>query len=516
MVCREKQTYLSIFLFRKRSRYFVLSRYFVKCYHVFMDAKDKRIAELETQLKGALEKIAELEGIVKNLEEALKNKADSKASKKPNLNYGVDRNKPNAQKKKKKRKRKPSTGRVPNAQKFEKANDLVDIYPANTKHADCVLRDEQGVWRLIDGKAKYIHYRIYALENAKNLPKIPGVRNSRSEYGIEIIIALAFLVYWIGISMDNACKVFHFFTGLVLSKGQADSLLYQLARDWEVEYENIATLIVNAAILYIDETGWKVGKKNLYTWIFSTMSEVLYKVGLGRGKDVLDEMFGGQFTGTGVSDDYAAYDTAFSKHQLCWAHPLRKALELMLRNPENKEYKRFVTKLFNVYYEAVHLSKDKRLSVGREDRAKKLEKQLHRICRRAGETIVTEKMVAAAKKADLQSSLVVTSDSDAKFIRLHNQLVKKATNFFVFVCDPSVEPTNNRSERAARPEAMAMKAARTSKTDKGAKRRGIIMTVFASLQKRWKDFSLARIVLEVQECIQNGIALFTPAIEKPP
>ena len=36
----------------------------------------KRIAELETQLKSALEKIADLE-------EALKNKADSKASKKP-------------------------------------------------------------------------------------------------------------------------------------------------------------------------------------------------------------------------------------------------------------------------------------------------------------------------------------------------------------------------------------------------------------------------------------------------
>ena len=99
-----------------------------------------------------LQRIAELEDTIKNLEEALKNKADSKASQKPNLNYGVDRNKPDSQKKKKKWKRKPSTGRVPDAQKFEKANDIVDIYPANTKRSDCVLRDEQGVWRLIEGK----------------------------------------------------------------------------------------------------------------------------------------------------------------------------------------------------------------------------------------------------------------------------------------------------------------------------------------------------------------------------
>jgi hypothetical protein len=482
-----------------------------------LQALEEQVRELEAENQQLRDENATLKKRIAELEEALNNKADSTASKKPKLNYGVDRNKPNTQKQKKKRKRrKPSTGRVPDAQKFEKADDVVQIYPDNTPHANCVLRDEQGVWRLIDGKAKYIHYRIYAPENAKNIPKIPGVRNSRSEYGIEIIIALAFLVYWIGISMDNACKVFHFFTGLILSKGQADSLLYQLAKDWEIEYKNIAALIVNSAILYIDETGWKVGKKNLYTWIFSTMSEVLYKVGVGRSKDILDEMLGGQFSGTGVSDDYAAYDSAFAKHQLCWAHPLRKALELMLRNPESKEYKRFVAKLFNVYYEAVRLSKDQRLSVGREEKAKELEKKLHRMCRRAGETIVTEKMVATAKKTDPQSSLVATSDSDGKFIRLHNQLVEKSSCFFVFVCDPSVEPTNNRSERAARPEAMARKAARTSKTDKGAKRRGIIMTVFASLKKRWQDFSLSNIVAAVQECIQKGISLFTPAIEKPP
>jgi hypothetical protein len=95
-------------------------------------------------------------------------------------------------------------------------------------------------------------------------------------------------------------------------------------------------------------------------------------------------------------------------------------------------------------------------------------------------------------------------------------LTVTAENFFVFVCDPAVEPTNNRSERAARPEAMARKAARTSKSDKGAKRRGIIMTVFASLQKRWNDFSLAKIVATVQECIQMGSTIFTPETDKPP
>jgi septal ring factor EnvC (AmiA/AmiB activator) len=113
-------------------------------------------AEWHKERQQFLKRIAELEETVKNLTEALKNKADSKASKKPNINYGVDRNKPHTEKKKKKRKGKPSTGRVPDAQKFEKADDIVDIYPDTAKRSDCILRDEQGVWRLINGKACYI------------------------------------------------------------------------------------------------------------------------------------------------------------------------------------------------------------------------------------------------------------------------------------------------------------------------------------------------------------------------
>ena len=65
---------------------------------------------------------------------------------------------------------------------------------------------------------------------------------------------LAFLHYWIGVSLDNACQIMNFFTGLNLSKGQADSLLSQLANDWDEQYDTIAQLIALQMIVYIDET----------------------------------------------------------------------------------------------------------------------------------------------------------------------------------------------------------------------------------------------------------------------
>jgi len=60
-----------------------------------------------------------------------------------------------------------------------------------------------------------------------------GLRNNRSKFGIEILLILAFLHDWIGVSIDNARLIMHFFTGLNLTKSQADSLLSQLATDWD-------------------------------------------------------------------------------------------------------------------------------------------------------------------------------------------------------------------------------------------------------------------------------------------
>ena len=52
-----------------------------------------------------------------------------------------------------------------------------------------------------------------------------------------------------------------------------------------------------------------MGKRSCYTWIFSTLSTVLFKCGVGRGKVVLTEVLGEEFDGIGVTDDYSAYQS---------------------------------------------------------------------------------------------------------------------------------------------------------------------------------------------------------------
>lgn len=480
----------------------------------------KRLAQLENRVKEQDREIAalrlrvvELETENERLKELLRQKGESKNAKTPKFstNYSVQRNEPGdpkSVKSKSKKKRKSSTGRVPNALKSDKADQIIEIHPGGVIRNDNVFHREQFAWRFIDGKSVYVQYQIFAPEDAEELPPVPGVRNSRSEYGIEILLSLAFLVYWKNNSIDDAREILLYFTGLDLSKGQADSLLNQLAKEWQGEYDAIARLIATATILYVDETGWKLGRKHCYTWIFSTISEAFYEFGVGRGKDVLERILGKDFAGTGVSDDYAAYDSIFAEHQLCWAHPLRKTIELALKHPENEEYQRFMRELFDLYYEAVRVSKDKRLSASRPRKASELEAKLVSICVRADETVITEKAVEKAKKSDPNTSVAKTSEAEAKMIHLQKQLVEKRSNMFVFVTNPEVEPTNNISERQARPEANARKLGRTSKTSKGAKRRGVIMTVFGTLKKRLSEFTLPALTKVVTNSLATGIALF--------
>ncbi|NJR63560.1 MAG: transposase [Cyanobacteria bacterium CRU_2_1] len=133
-----------------------------------------------------------------------------------------------------------------------------------------------------------------------------------------------------------------FFTGLNLSKSQANALLNQLSRDWEQEYDTIAELLAQQLVIYVDETGWQVGKGACYTWVFSTAMHVLFRCGVGRGKTEAQAILGEHFSGIGVSDDYAAYKSLFSEHQLCWADLLRKAIKLMLQHPNEQHYRPFL------------------------------------------------------------------------------------------------------------------------------------------------------------------------------
>jgi transposase len=410
----------------------------------------------------------------------------------PSLSYSLEAE-AKRRRGKKRRRRQKSPGRRPTELKFADAERTEDIYPDGVRHTDCQLVRQRAVWRLEDGRAVRVGYRIFAAKDGSE-PRIPGVTR-RCEYGIEILVVLAFLVYIIGISIDKACMVLGFFCQLPLSKSQADALLRQLARHWEGEFDHLCDLIAHAAVVYLDETGWKVGTATCSLWTFATQWQRLFVFGCRKDDDTLDQILPPDvFEGTGVSDDAAVYRDRFRQAQKCWAHLLRKAIKLALLYPRKKSYQRFLDRLLALYYDAKRAAADGRLGeAGRRQRVVDLDCRLGELCR---------PIVDAARPDDLPH--------ERDFANLAMELIRLSLTqeLFTFVLVPGVEATNNLSERLLRGAAQDRKAGRTNQTAAGAHRRSIIVSVLESLRAQLTNFNLTSVLQEVGRWMKDGISLF--------
>jgi transposase len=409
----------------------------------------------------------------------------------PALSYSLDAEA--KRRRGRKRRRKKSPGRRPTELKFADAERTEDIYPDGVRHGDCQLVRERAVWRLEDGRAVRVGYRIFAGPGGKE-PRIPGV-TPRCEYGIEILVVLAFLVYIIGISLDKACAVLSFFCQLPLVKSQADALLRQLAQHWEGEFDLLCALIAHAAVVYMDETGWKVGSTGCSLWAFAAQWQRLFLFGCRKDDDTLDQILPPDvFDGIGVSDDAAVYRGRFAQAQKCWAHLLRKAIRLALLYPRKKTYQRFLDQLLQLYHDAKRAAADGRLGAqGRQLRVCDLQNRLCDLCRPYHHEATSD-----------------MKPHEREFANLIDELLRLFVEeeLFTFVLVPGVEATNNLTERLLRGSAQDRKAGRTNQTAAGAHRRSVIVSVLESLRVNLQTFNLATVLQEVGRWMKDGISRF--------
>jgi transposase len=418
---------------------------------------------------------------------------------KPSVSYSLT-----AEEKRRRRRhrKKKSPGRRPTEAKWSLVQREEDVVPDGWRLEDCVLVRRRCVWRLEEGRAIQIGYRIYRAPSESE-PGIPGVP-CRCEYGIEILVVLAYLVYIIGISLHKACAVLGFFCQLPLSRSQADALLRQLAQHWEAEFDTLCNLLVHAAIVYADETGWKVGQNGCSLWAFVTEQLRLLRFGCHKDGATLESILPpAQFHGILVSDDAAVYQR-YAHAQKCWAHLLRKIIRLALLYPRRQRYQRFLDELLQLYYDAKRVAADHRLGdQGRRDRVADLEGRLAALC----------------LKYDVQEA-ADQSPPEREFANLVKELADLlvAEQLFTFVLEPRVEATNNVTERQLRHPAQERKAGRTSKAPTGAQRRSVIVSILETLRVNLPTFTFASVVEEVRAWMKNGVSLLdkmSEAMSKP-
>lgn len=394
--------------------------------------------------------------------------------------------------------KKRKAGRKPNQEKQKTVVRWVDILPEGARKKDCLLQSERPVWRIEAGRAVRVGYRVYRLSWGET-PRVPGVL-PRCEYGVEVHVLLAYLVYILGVSIDKACQLLRFFCQLPLEPSQADAMLTQLGKHWGQEFDVICSQIALAAVVYADETSWRVGRLNTSLWSFTSEQWCVMLFGCSKDRQTLESILPPEvFDGVLVSDDAAVYQQGYDS-QKCWAHLLRKAIKLTLLHPENRAYGRFLEDLLALFRDAKRASQDRRLKdEGRETRVALLEGRLCEICHPHWPNITP-------------GLPEPRNEAEKDFRNLVNELLRLMVDeqLFVFVLDPQVEATNNLSERQLRSSALARKANRTNQTDTGASRQTHIVSVLESLRRSLDNFTIDTVVDRVGRCLHRSIGMFQP------
>lgn len=407
-------------------------------------------------------------------------------------------------KRRRKRKGPSRLGRVTTAEKIKLAARTEAVFPVGVPQSDCRLSHTRPLWRLENGRAVLVAYEVY--RGPKNqFGKIPGVLG-RGEFGIEIIIAIAYQVYIIGLSFDKVCLLMNFFQNLRLRKSQADALLGQLSRHWADEFETLCTLLANSAVVHADETSWSIHS----VWAFLSENVRVLLFGVHKDGATLEQILDpATFAGIVISDDASVYAN-FTHSQKCWAHLLRKAIKLTLLEPANTEYRQFTDRLLEIYRTACRVQRDGRLSdATRARKVAELDDEILELC-------------GPMWSAELPK----LKGSDDDYRLLCNELMRLmlAKQLFTFVtAAPVTTPigevtpvagTNNESERTLRSAANARKTGRTNKTIQGARRQTIVTSVLESLRKHLSSFTLTTVIDEIQRWFVTGQSCFATLLAK--
>jgi hypothetical protein len=407
---------------------------------------------------------------------------------------------------KKRRKRKPKgrRGRVSTADKVAQAERTEAVFPTDVPSDACWLSHVRPVWRLENGRAVLVAYQIYR-GPGNRYGQIPGVLG-RSEYGLEIVTEIAYLVYIVGLSFDKVCDLLNFFQNLRLRKSQANTLLYQMSRDWEREFDLLCTLLANSLVVHADETGWSLNS----VWAFLSEKARVVLFGVHKDAGTLQKVLDpATFAGILISDDAAVY-AHFTQAQKCWAHLLRKAIKLTLQDPNNAAYRTFTDRLLEIYREACRVQRDGRLSdAGRARKVLALDDEILDLC-------VANGFPDQPPSNGLEKDYRLLVDEVLRLL-LRQELLTFVT------AKPTEQPngttklvdgTNNEAERTLRGAAQARLTGRTSKTIDGARRQTILTSVLQSLRLYLPTFTLSSVLAELKRWWATGRSCFAELVEK--
>jgi len=285
------------------------------------------------------------------------------------------------------------------------------------------------------------------------------------QIGPEAVALAAWLNKSFGLSWEKVALLFKTKFGIDASRSTwCRATVERVAGKCVSASTELARLMPASLCIYIDETGYRIGGRKVWLWVFVTRDAVAYRIG-DRSAKMLADTIGLNYPFFVCHDGWSAYDALkHAIHQPCLAHPLRDAKELVEASQGSEAA--FPAAVKKMLKDAISLGKR------REEMS--------------GHGFATARGLLSKRRDEL----LATEQSDPANERLRNYCLNRGKeNLLTFLTYPEmgIEPTNWPAEQAIRPAVIIRKLSGGNRTPAGAAAQAALMTVIGTCRKRGLD-----------------------------
>ena len=277
-------------------------------------------------------------------------------------------------------------------------------------------------------------------------------------FGFNLMMEVVLMKFQQRLPLRRIQKVLHHQFKLDLSPATIWDLIRRVAAAGEEEFHRIMASMPGQDVVNADETGRKVDGKASWAWVFLSAASVLYLAARGRGREVIEEVLGKDFTGKLGCDGWKPYN--FIKIlQRCWAHLLRESDTLAQR--------------------------------GRSKAACWLHSALKRLFKKADKAkkaalAVSERQKIHGRLNKSLLRLIGLAKKHKATLKLAQKIENGMGHWFTAVLHPEIELTNNSAERALR-EIVVQRKISGLRSREGAHSLEVIMTLLGTWELRGQD-----------------------------
>lgn len=281
------------------------------------------------------------------------------------------------------------------------------------------------------------------------------------------------LKHRLGLPYQKIVDLFQSHFGLTTCTAALARAGRRIARLADKTYQSLITITRFSPVVCGDETGWRIGGRFAWLWVFTNRIATVYTIRESRGREIIEDVLGRNFRGVLSSDCCPSYDPiAAAGKQKCLGHIIKD-----LANLESIKIRgavRFPREALSILRDAIDLK------------------------RRGPSMSEHGYAVTCGKIESRMDRLLARNYTDPDNRRLAGRMIKHRDHLFTFLYVNEVDPTNNAAERAIRPAVIARKLSAGNRSPAGAETHSILASLAATARQHG-----ANLVEAVRDLLRN-------------